>query len=271
MTPDGLVVSRWNCETQETDSGLMEENDLKVLSSLRTFCEIDPDTTLWHIMNFVRKNDALSQFLSQYSWCNSIDAFHAELDHPAVIDENDGMDHMEVRWAVDYHKTNSHTSFDLSPDFVGVGLPITKETQQRRQDDPRGELPIGFIETYSVSASPVNQFAHLKVVLNTEVVICRVKRHPKVENCRLLSSECGFSLLDILDAIYWDISFHGPPTQRDEFLGEMKERMDDIETGLVDTRPIDDLLDDMGVPPRTEEDNKAEDEIDGHEWDIEED
>lgn len=272
LTPDGLVVLRWNSETREHDEELMEEDDIAVISHLRTYCEIDPDTTIWHIMDFVRKNEILSMFISQYAWCNSIDEFHAELDKTAIIDENDGMDHFEIRWDVDYHKSDSFTSFGLSPSFIGVGLPITEENQAAKSEDashPRGDLPIGFTETYSVSASPLNTFTHLKLVLNTDVNVYRLKRHPKTENIKILTSECKFSLLDILDAIYFDISFHGPPDQRDEFIDEMRSRMEEIDNGTIETRPIEDFFEDLGIPPRTEEDDKGDDDTDAEEWDIE--
>lgn len=274
ITPDGLVVSRWNAETQENDKELIEENDPTVLSHLRTWCEIDPDTTIWHIMDFVRKSEVLSMFISQYAWCNGIDEFHEELDKPAIIDENDGMDHFEIRWDVDYHKSTKFTSFGLSPSFIGVGLPITEEKQKekRSEDDPRGELPIGFVETYSVSASPLNTFAHLKLELNTTVDVYRLKRHPKTENIKILASECAFSLLDVLDAIYFEISFHGPPDQRDEFLDNMRGLAEEAREELHEGKGklIEEIFDDLGVPPRTEEDDIADDNMDADEWEIDE-
>ena len=84
-----------------------------------------------------------------------------------------------------------------------------------------------------------------------------------------LSSECEFSLLDILDAIYFDISFHGPPSQRDEFIDEMRGRIEEIDLGIVETRPMDEVFEELGIPPRTEEDDKEDDATDAGEWDIE--
>ena len=269
LTPDGLMVSRWNGETRENDEELMEENCPTVLSHLRTYCEIDPDTTIWHIMDFVRKNEALTFFISQYTWTNSIDEFHAELDKPAVIDENDKMDHLEIYWSADYHKSKKYTSFGMSAGFHGVGLPLKAEDQEAANAENGYDLPVGFIERYSVSASPINQFAHLKLTLNTDVNVYRLKRYPKTDNIKILSSECEFSLLDILDAIYFDISFHGPPSQRDEFIDEMRGRIEEIDLGIVETRPMDEVFEELGIPPRTEEDDKEDDATDAGEWDIE--
>jgi hypothetical protein len=269
LTPDGLMVSRWNGETKENDEELMDENDPTILSHLRTYCEIDPDTTLWHIMDFVRKSEDLTYFISQYTWTNSIDEFHEELDKTAVIDENDKMDHLEIYWSADYHKSKKYTSFGLSAGFHGVGLPLKAEDRDAVNAENGYDLPVGFIERYSVSASPLNEFTHLKLVLNTAVDVHRIKRHPKTENIKLLSSECEFSLLDILDAIYFDISFHGPPSQRDEFIDGLREQVEGIEDGTIETFPMEDMFEELGIPPRTEEDNKEDDATDAGEWDIE--
>jgi hypothetical protein len=42
----------------------------------------------------------------------------------------------------------------------------------------------------------------------------------------LAKVRCPWTLLEILDAIYWDISFYGSPSQRD---GEMKVLQDRLE------------------------------------------
>ena len=267
LTPDGLMVSEWKEGAFEEE--LIDKDDPTVLSYLRTYCEIDPDTTLWHIMDFVRKNEALTFFISQYTWCNSIDEFHLELDKIADIDENDKIDHLEIHWHVDYNKSKKYTNFGMAADFHGVGLPLTKEDQKEINEENGYDLPIGFIENYSISASPLNQVSHLKVTLKTDIDVYRLKRHPKTENIKILTSECEFSLLDIIDAIYWDISFHGPPSQRDEFLDGIKEQMEEINLGTAETYPIEDLFEDLGMPRRTDEDSKEDDETDAGEWDIE--
>jgi hypothetical protein len=220
-------------------------------------------------MDFVRKNEALTFFISQYTWTNSIDEFHAELDKAAVIDENDKMDHLEIYWSMDYHKSKKYTSFGMSAGFHGVGLPLKADELDAVNEQNGYDLPVGFIEKYSVSASPINEFAHLKLILKTDIDVYRIKRHPKPENIKLLSSECEFSLLDILDAIYFDISFHGPPDQRNEFIDGLREQMEEIDLGIAETRPIDEVFEALGIPPRTEEDDIEDDETDAGEWDIE--
>jgi hypothetical protein len=269
LTPDGLMVAQWNPDTEEQEEELMEATDPTVLSHLRTYCEIDPDTTLWHIMDFVRKSEVLTFLISQYTWCSNIDDFHNELDKPAIIDENDKMDHLEVCWAVDYLKTSNYTNFGMTPEFHGVSLPLTAEDQAAASAESGFEQAVGRIEKYSVSASPLNQFAHLKLVLNAKVEVYRLKKHPKLKNYKLLTSECDFSLLDIIDSIYFDISFHGPPDQRDKFVEELKEQVEELDLGLVELIPMDEVFEDLGISPRTDEDNKEDDETDADEWNIE--
>lgn len=272
LTPDGLLVSQWNSNTREYEVELMGEDE-NVLSHLRTYCEIDNDTTLWHIMDFVRKNELLCLFLAPYSWCNNIDDYHAELDKKPVIDENDNMDHMEIYWHVMYHKSRKDTDFGMSASFHGVGLPITKENQKEKNKDSfRGELPLGFIEKYSTSGLSIERMSHLKVMLDTEIKVYRLKRSSPAKSVCILTSKCSFSLLDVLNAIYDDISFFGAPEQRDEWVGDMHNQIEksreDIAEGNVST--IDEVFENLGIEPDTEEDKIADDEIDTSEWEIEE-
>ena len=50
----------------------------------------------------------------------------------------------------------------------------------------------------------------------------------------------SLTLLDLLDTIYWEISFYGSPSQREETFGELRERMKDID--LKDTIPFDEIF-----------------------------
>jgi len=272
LTPDGLLISQWNDDTSEYEVELMGEDE-NVFSHLRTYCEIDSDTTLWHIMDFVRKNELLRSFLAPYAWCSGIDDYHAELDKPPVIDENDGMDHMEVYWRVMYHKSRKYTDFGMSGSFHGIGLPITEENQKEKsKDNPRGELPLGFIEKYSTSGKPLNLFAHLKVTLNPEVKVYRLKRSVPAKSVCILTSKCSFSLLDVLNAIYDDISFFGTPEQRDEWTNGMHDRIKEAREDIAEgnTFTVDEFFENMGIEPETEDDKIADDETDAGEWEIEE-
>ena len=53
----------------------------KVFLHLRDRCEIEEGTTLQDIFNIVQKYPILKSFISQYSWCREIDAFHEQANY----------------------------------------------------------------------------------------------------------------------------------------------------------------------------------------------
>jgi hypothetical protein len=68
------------------------------------------------------------------------------------------------------------------------------------------------------------ELAHLPVKLNNQ---CHLYDNKKLA----FSGQKDFTLLEVLDAIYWDISFMGGPEDNSDFLEEMKDRVESIETG----------------------------------------
>jgi len=235
LTPDGFLIESF----EEEDSKLIEKNDPQVFAYLRSFCEIDPYTTLWDIMDTVRNNEMLSLFLSKYCWCPDINLFHQELDKKPIINENDKVDCLEVYWSSSNHEPTKELS--IFAEFHGIGSEFEEEDENIK-------------ETFSLSASPLNEYAHLKVKLNKQVKLYSSvdlsKKYKKPEV--ILDSEKDFTLLDILDAIYWDISYYGPPESRDLFMDELTEKWNNIKNDLsfedldledVDFADFDDLED----------------------------
>ena len=43
--------------------------------------------------------------------------------------------------------------------------------------------------------------------------------------------------MEVLDAIYWDISFMGGPADNREFIEDMKSRLDDYDSGEAEAIP----------------------------------
>jgi len=56
-----------------------------------------------------------------------------------------------------------------------------------------------------------------------------------------------FSLLEVLDAIYWDISFMGGPAENKEFIEDMNSRVDDIKSGITKGIPAEEVFKELGM------------------------
>jgi hypothetical protein len=146
----------------------------------------------------------LEAFIGMYSWCNA-KLYHAEA---GTTCKPCGLDRLEIEvWFRDNY-------FDISlHGYEGA-------------------------EAYAIDFTPLNSIAHLPLTLSNKLSV-------HVNNARIDSEEqYTFSLLDVLDAIYYEISFHGSPIEREAASNELHAIAKSISDGSLDTVPFDfDALD----------------------------
>jgi hypothetical protein len=153
------------------------------MRKLRCSCAIDFGVTLGEVFEAVDRDSQLKEFLGGYSWCD-MDAFHQE----AKLSSAKASDLLYIEIA-------SHFEFGegLSIDVHGIG----------KDEHAMGNC------SYAIDFTPVNDLAHLEVRLNNE---CTVIGEDLKE---IGKSKICYSLLDVLGEIYFEVSFHGSPQDRD--------------------------------------------------------
>lgn len=242
------VASEWGCTLLDllchlfashsdkcvvlTPQGLFGEDGVQVYAPVHCLLQICrlSDMTLGDLFAFVEAHEDLKAFISCYSWCRAIDEFHAQAKEP--YKERSTLSRLEIyrsgevhRWVEKKNKARAHrVSLYLNYDFHGLGP--CDEDILKHYAECGGEPPEE--QQYSVSYTPVNKMVHLPLVLNTEMEV-----HEWISDLResRLHLKCRYplTLLEVLDAIYWDISFHGGPEDNKAFLEEMKDRMEEVD------------------------------------------
>jgi len=216
--------------------GLFNEDGEQIFNPINYLmhtCNVD-GMTLGDLFNFVEAHEDLKQFISCYSWCRAIDEFHAQAKEPCEPDTV--VNRLEIyrtgevhRW-VEKNKSRAHrVSLDLNYDFHGLG-PCDEDLLKHYAetgDEPPEE------QNYGVSYTPVNELVHLPLSINTEMEV-REWVSDLGKNTLHLKCHYPFTLLEIIDAVYWDISFHGGPEDNKAFLEEMHDRMDEIKEGTAE-------------------------------------
>lgn len=245
ITKDDFVVSTWNGEIKEYEQSIPNKDNILFL--LSDSCEIDDGVTLRDIFAIVERYPTLVSFIKGYSKCFHIDDFHKAVKedlhatHETFDFEEDNnyvIDYLEVYkfWHVTNYKGKN--SFSINEEFHGIGHYI-KDTEYRK---------IGDKEHISVSYSPMNEIAHYEVKINPKVTIFEPfdsKKLASAEERTLIEGETYFTLLEFLNAIYYDISFVGGPDERKAFLEELQERVDDIKSGKAELIPMDEVFEDL--------------------------
>lgn len=246
LEPEGLFVYKWDGKKKQQVRRRAKKSI--VLTYLRCRCQIKEGTTLKDIFRAVAKYKLLCIVIGQYSWCSHINEFHAQAEEPMRSeDKGDKLEYLEIYWHPEVHEyteTIKHpgghkekirtVSFDAHTGFHAIGEPGSSEHR------PDGR------EHYSVSYSPMYDLADLPVKLNEEFEVWSPwKRGQKQE--LLIKATRSYSLLEVLDAIYDDISFMGGPAENAAFLENMKETVEEIKSGTVETIPFEDIKKELGL------------------------
>lgn len=234
FTKAGLFYEKWNGKLQKNVRRRVKK--MTVWTHLRDECIVEEGVTLLDILRTVNQFKMLKLFFSQYSWCKAIEEFHAQAEEPdlgAAHDDDDEkpeekMTHLRVYWYCNYTKHKNESYVELSPSFDGIGPAVGEYADPK---NPNAEMKWG------IDFTPIYQLADLPVKLDTDVEFYEPWDHKtKYDSERppLIKGERCFSLQEVLDAIYWEISFHGAPADKSQKLGELKQSIEEIKNGTAD-------------------------------------
>lgn len=198
---------------------------------LMTPCTIGEDVTLGDIFKMVEADEGTKIFMSMYSWCRAIDEFHkAALSH--AVNENDGLKYLKIGSGIEVYEDKDYSTISDSMDFYGFG-PTSEDTLKYYKEVGK-EPPEN--ETYGLGFSSMSELANLPVKIGE----CRLSIFGKNENG--IDAKRTYTLLQILDAIYWEISFYGGPKEAADMKEELCRRVDEVKSGNAKTIPFEDVM-----------------------------
>lgn len=231
----GIIAFEWDGDKQEN----IPYTPVEAIMNLRSRCELEDGVTLGDIFKAVDADPKLMEFIAHYSWCGPIKEFHEEAKLPRP----------EVKEATDFVKDEN--SGMMVPANEGESDPIVELTVEsyaefhKNYKDKNGPPSFEGVwwhfggtgksgTNYSVSYTPMNEIAHVPVIIKPLVHFN--KDFLPMES--LPPAEITISLLDFLDAIYFDISFHGGPKDNRAFVEELKGMMEEIDNGTAKLVPF---------------------------------
>ncbi len=240
-----------------TKNGIVDENGLKIyfIEALPHFCDIEEGTTMLDIFRLVDEELLTKMFFEFYSWCHDITAFHTAAEDIQKSDTE--FNYSEIYAAMDVEirsneKEKKPFDFNIWHDFHVNGN-ITAKEREANPDWYEGQTT----QNYGVMMTPIGAYAWLPLKLEKKVIIEELRTDL---NKQVSVVECtrDMTLLEILDAIYWEISFVGGPEETLKFADDMRKQVDEIKAGTIETRPFEELVD--KVQKREEVTRPREDE-----------
>ena len=182
------------------------------LDHLYDYCELDEEVTLKHIFELVANHQALKALISIYSTCQHINAYHA-LARVATEKITD-LHYLEISDIAEIWTRKKRTWANLGyPDFHGIG------------DTVDGN------DGYAIEFTPVNEIVNLPIRIKKEFRIIRYGEQV-IRPTVLFKGKRKYTLFEILDTIYDEVSFHGTPSKAATFLGDLTEQVRKIKDDL---------------------------------------
>lgn len=231
------------------ETGEEIENGFKyILHPVEILC----DLTVNGIFDWMERNPTITFFISGYSWCGAIREFHEEAknkNHPD--DQGEKLNSTEISRHFQIHKGHRSNPDWVHDDLHFGGLGDVRE-EDKKMYEKHGNCPDQ--QSYAIEFSPVSHYSSLPLVLNREIEFMigpKYGRSKLIEPAKSIAvAESEFTLLDILDAIYDEISFNGTPAKRDAQKDELISRVDEIksknpeEMKIKKYKSIEEMMDD---------------------------
>jgi hypothetical protein len=215
----GRIVTRWYTEEETVWPGSVAELGRYFFYAL----EIDPAFTMGDLFDLLDRDDV--DFLAAVLGEDVVPLVEEARTPPGG--------HADVR--IDFLTvSNVHEDGHLRHEFHGWGPwdePYAGAWEKEPDFPRRGAI--------AVSLTPVNQLRDVPLRYEPEVVFVG-SGAPEEFRTRI-----GITLIEFLKAIFYELTFHGPPTERDEVRDELQRRVEEIERGDVEMIPGEQVLDEI--------------------------
>jgi len=203
---DGIFYLEDNPRCKEIDRE-GEINGTNFPRWLREECSVDKGVTLRDIMTHVARNKNLSTFLGKYASC-PMREFNGLLGKK--VKKHEYIQKLNVYWIGEWwDKETEIDDLSLFWSFQGIGVMPEEERENLHLSSDQ----IGELISWSVSGD-ISDVLDLPVEINNEATVYHNTKQYKVEET--LKREMLPTMLEFLNAIYFDISFYGTPKQAKE-------------------------------------------------------
>jgi len=242
ITPDKVLYRAWNRDIKQEETKEVDPEEL--FGCLWDIVEFQGVITLRRIFELIDVDPELWESTIQENLLPLLE----EMKKPAKQEvAKDGMERLQIYWGAELRISEGEKEFSLWPSFHGYGKYI-------RTEDDHSPMEDGEDIAYAVEFTPVNQLADYPIELLTAVeVIKQDHDHMEAPEETLDLGHKPFMLLDVVKAIFCELTFAGTPDQRDEQWGEINKAYDEVKSGEAETLSWDD------VKKRLEEDDEKDD------------
>ncbi len=213
-----LEYKKWDAE--KGSSELVDVTDKLDYFAIHYVCNLEDGVTIGDILKVVEKNKGFLKKISN----SYLDELLAEAFSPLSDKQAERMS--ADRAAGDYvsNCVIKHIC-DYTPD-------ISEDIETYVCFGGEGPTTDEYCESgwtnWALSCTPANELVDLPIKLDTKFEIGTSLKKDGYKYEKIFEAKKQFTLLDVFNAIVWELTWHGTPEMRDEFVEEMNERVSEV-------------------------------------------
>lgn len=204
----------------EQEEEIINNNEL--LSYLGCDIKIEDDVTFQRIFDLILSNKEIFNtiYCNSHLYGHKIDDFEDEYNAPQNNENDKDIQYLEVKRIFDDF-TNSDDKYSSSYyySFHGYGKWSTKNNEA-----VNGDL--------SISLTPLNELKNIPIKFNEELKINLYDE--KYEMRTMHTAYYPTSLFNFIGAILFEITFHGTPKNKKDFINKLNQSIDEIKNEETD-------------------------------------
>jgi hypothetical protein len=191
--------------------------------------EIDPDHefTLTDVIYACMNSSVPIKILSELLQCPYIEDYFEELKNGKKDEDYDReILHLELHYGIDKDDEFPDTSHGWSFDGVGKKGDIPQDIIDHYSEEEVQEMrDEGFTQRYAVEFTPICDLADYVIKIGDEAQLIDWD-NDSADNSTTIKGKPSINLIEVLYAIFWELSFLGSPEERDEKKEDLLGRVD---------------------------------------------
>lgn len=211
----------------------MSDENIKIMSGLKfdlddlvKVVDFSHPFTLKDILTICVNSEILIEDLKSILRCHYINDYYEEMNKEPFKPEG-GIEYLEVYWWGVKDDFDGKKWCESSWNFHGVGFLNSYSQDMIDAYKLTGkELPKDYRETYGIEFTPIYSLADYEIRMSPELHMTDYAAHEMDKKIEFTPS---ITLIELLNAIFYELSFCGSIQQREEKMLELKKTIDEID------------------------------------------
>lgn len=262
LTKDGRIIYKKWVYVEEEGAGHYEYIDVtdEPFRFLSKSVKIEEGFTLDHLFKIVQDSVDILDVIFDNCWIGSFISHYKKIRGTWVPEKYeyhpDGIEFLRLYWNPELDEMENPPKTYIwgldRPSFDGQGW----ELREDKVED-WGGYKKGTRINWGIDFSPIEQILHLPLILDEEFNVSNDTKHWKPnmtdsEKYALMTNR-KYRLSDVIEGVFWELSFYGSPEDKEEkaqHIKGIKDELDEaIANGTIDevTTPWDDFKKKIGL------------------------